>query len=252
MIGYEVSEGVARIALRRPEKRNAISDALLAELAEAVARAQFEARALVISGEGPAFCAGLDLSEHRAREAHEVFWHSRGWHAALGQIARGRIPAIAAVHGACVGGGLELATACHLRVADGTAFFALPEGSRGIFVGGGATVRVARLVGASRMADMMLTGRVVDSATAERWGLVNYLAEPGAALERALELAAKAATVPALTALGVLEALPRIQDMASEDGLFVECLVAALTQTGPEARERLAAFLDRGQGKVRG
>ncbi len=252
MIGYEVSEGVARITLRRPEKRNAVSDALLAALAGAVARAQSEARALVIAGEGPAFCAGLDLSEHRAREAAEVFWHSRGWHAALGSIARGRIPAIAAIHGACVGGGLELAAACHLRVADASAFFALPEGSRGIFVGGGATVRVARLVGASRMADMMLTGRVVDASTAERWGLVNHLAGPGEAPGTALETAAKAAAVPALTTLGILEALPRIQDMASEDGLFVESLVAALAQTGPEARERLAAFLDRGQGKVRG
>ncbi len=99
---------------------------------------------------------------------------------------------------------------------------------------------------------MMLTGRVVDAATAERWGLVNHLAEPGAAAEKALELAARAATVPPLTALGILDALPRIQDMASDDGLFVESLVAALAQTGPEARERLAAFLDRGQGKVRG
>jgi len=252
MIGYEVAEGVARITLRRPEKRNAVSDALLAALAEAVGRAQSEAQALVVSGEGPAFCAGLDLAEHGAREAQEVFWHSRGWHAALGLIARGRIPAIAAIHGACVGGGLELAAACHLRVAEPSAFFALPEGSRGIFVGGGATVRVARLVGASRMADMMLTGRVVDAATAERWGLVNHLAEPGGAAALALSLAAKAATVPALTTLGILEALPRIQDMASEDGLFVESLVAALAQTGPEARGRLAAFLERGEGKVRG
>jgi enoyl-CoA hydratase/carnithine racemase len=251
MIGYELEAGVARIALRRPEKRNAISDALLAALIEAVERAQGEAGAIVIHGEGPCFSAGLDLSEHRAREAHEVFAHSRGWHAAFARIARGRLPVIAALHGACVGGGLELAAACHLRVADTTAFLALPEGSRGIFVGGGASVRVARLMGASRIADMMLTGRVVDAATAERWGAVNHLVAEGAALAEAMRLAARAAEVPVLTRLGILEALPRIQDMAEEDGLFVESLVAALAQTGPEARARLDAFLAGRAAKLR-
>jgi enoyl-CoA hydratase/carnithine racemase len=234
---------VALIGLNRPSKRNAISDALLAELEQRVAEAQGRARAMVVFGHGPCFSAGLDLAEHKARTAEEVFWHSRGWHRAFRALREGRVPAIAAIHGACVGGGLELAAACHIRVADPTAFFALPEGSRGIFVGGGASVHVARLLGAARMADMMLTGRALDAAAAERAGLVTYVEPDAPAKARAL--AAKVAQAAPLTVLGVLQALPRIQDMAESDGLFVESLVAALAQTGPEAQARLAAFLQK-------
>ena len=251
-VTYELRDRVAWIGLNRPAKRNAINDALLAALEEAARRAQREARALVVFGHGPCFCAGLDLSEHRAREPAEVFHHSRSWHAAFAVLRRGHIPAIAALHGATVGGGLELAAACHLRVADASAFFALPEGSRGIYVGGGASVHVARLLGASRMADMMLTGRVLDAAAAERAGLAQYLVPQGEALSMAAELAAKVAEMAPLTVLGVLHALPRIQDMSEEDGLFVESMMAALAQTGPEAAARLADFVAKRGTKVAG
>ncbi len=242
LVTYALDDRVAWIGLNRPRKRNAISDALLAEFLTAIRRAQAEARAIVIFGHGPCFCAGLDLSEHRARDPAEVFHHSRAWHAAFALLRRGPIPAIAALHGATVGGGLELAAACHIRVADSTAFFALPEGTRGIYVGGGASVHVARLIGAARMTDMMLTGRVLDAAAAERAGLVQYLVAEGAARDTARGLAAKAVGMAPLTVLGVLHALPRIQDMAEDDGLFVESMMAALAQSGPEAAERLAEF----------
>src|SRR5882757_4397369 len=235
-VTYELRYGVAWLGLNRPHKRNAIGEALLAGLEAALRRAQDEARALVIFGHGSCFSAGVDLKELRAREAAEVFHGSRAWHAAFSLLRHGRIPAIAALHGATIGGGLELAAACHIRVADETAFFALPEGTRGIYVGGGASVYVARLLGASRMADMMLTGRVMDAAAAERAGLVQYLVQDGAAMAKAVELAAKVSAMAPLTILGVLHALPRIQDMSEADGLFVESLTAALAQSGPEAR----------------
>jgi enoyl-CoA hydratase/carnithine racemase len=241
---------IAWLGLNRPEKRNAINAALLAELDAAVRRAQAEARAMVIHGHGPCFCAGLDLAEQRARQAEEVFEHSRLWHAAFTLIRRGRTPAVAALHGPTVGGGLELAAACHIRVADETAFFALPEGLRGIYVGGGASVHVARLIGAARMADMMLTGRVLDAAAAERAGLVQYLVPEGGAREKAAELADKIARMAPLTLLGVLQALPRIQDMSEENGLFVESMMAALAQTGSEASARLSDFVDKRAAKV--
>ncbi len=243
---------VALIGLNRPAKRNAISDALLAALEACVTQAQQGARAMVIFGHGPCFSAGLDLAEHRARSAEEVFRHSRGWHRVFRQIREGDVPAIAAIHGPCVGGGLELAAACHIRVADTSAFFALPEGTRGIFVGGGASVHVARLLGVARMADMMLTGRSLDAAAAERAGLVTYVEPTGNALPRAEALAAKVAEAAPLTVLGVLQALPRIQDMAESDGLFVESLVAALAQTGEEAQARLTAFLEKRAAKAGG
>ena len=132
LVSLEMRGAVAWIGLDRAAKRNAISDILLAELDARVAQAQGSARAIVVFGHGPCFSAGLDLGEHKARTAEEVFAHSRGWHAVFRRIRTGRIPALAAIHGACVGGGLELATACHIRLADETAFFALPEGTRGI------------------------------------------------------------------------------------------------------------------------
>ncbi|MBX5454135.1 MAG: crotonase/enoyl-CoA hydratase family protein [Acidobacteriia bacterium] len=249
-ITYELREGVAWIGLNRPEKRNAINDALLEALAAAVRRAQKEARVLVIYGHGPCFSAGLDLAEHRAREPADVLHHSRSWHAAFSLIRRGSAAAIAALHGATVGGGLELAAACHIRVADSTAFFALPEGSRGIYVGGGASVYVARLLGTARMMDMMLTGRVLDAEAAERAGLVQYLVPEGALREKAAELAARVKETAPLTMLGVLQALPRIQDMSEEDGLFVESMMAALAQSGAEAQARLADFVAKRGAKV--
>jgi enoyl-CoA hydratase/carnithine racemase len=245
LVSLEFRDEVALLGLNRPAKRNAISDALLSELDACVGEAAGRARAMIVFGHGPCFSAGLDLGEHRAREPAEVFDHSRGWHRVFRRIRSGRIPAIAAIHGACVGGGLELAAACHIRVADETAFFALPEGVRGIFVGGGASVHVARLIGAARMTDMMLTGRALDATAAERAGLVTYLAAPGGALAQAEEIARKVARMAPLTVLGVLQALPRIQDMGEEDGLFVESMMAALAQTGAEAEARLAAFLEK-------
>ncbi|MDO9712781.1 crotonase/enoyl-CoA hydratase family protein [Paracraurococcus lichenis] len=251
-VTYELRDRVAWVGLNRPQKRNAINDALLSEFEAAARRAQGEARAMVVHGHGPCFCAGLDLAEHRAREPAEVFHHSRRWHAVFAAVRRGHIPAIAALHGATVGGGLELAAACHLRVADASTFFALPEGTRGIYVGGGASVHVARLLGAPRMMDMMLTGRVLDAAAAERAGLVQYLVPEGEAPAKAAELSAKVADMAPLTVLGVLQALPRIQDMSEDDGLFVESVMAALAQTGPEAAERLADFVAKRAAKVAG
>ena len=236
--------------MNRPDKRNAINDDVLAALDAAVRRAISEARVMVLFGHGPCFSAGLDLVQHQARSAHEVFAHSRMWHAVFSGIRRASIPSVVALHGATVGGGLELASACQIRVADETAFFALPEGQRGIYVGGGGSVNVARLLGAARMADMMLTGRVLDAAAAERAGLVNYLVAPETALAKAAEIAERIAGMAPLTVLGVLHALPRIQDMSEEDGLFVESLMAALAQTGDDAAERLAAFASKRAAKV--
>jgi (methylthio)acryloyl-CoA hydratase len=249
-VTYELRAGVAWLGLSRPHKRNAISEALLAKLEAAVRRAQDEARALVVFGHGPCFSAGLDLAEHRGREPGEAFHHSRAWHAAFSLLRRGRIPAIAALHGATIGGGLELAAACQIRVADETTFFALPEGARGIYVGGGASVYVARLLGASRVADMMLTGRVLGAATAVQAGLVQYLVPAGEAKSKAQELAVKISSMAPLTVLGVLHALPRVQDMSEADALFVESLMAAFSQSGAEAEARLADFVGKRAAKV--
>jgi len=251
LVTYEIADNVARIGLNRPEKRNAINDRLLEDLAAAAARAEREAKAVVLFGHGEHFCAGLDLAEHVGKTPMEGVQGSRRWHGVFGMIERGTIPWISALHGAVVGGGLELAASTHIRVADQSAFFALPEGQRGIFVGGGGSVRVARLMGVALMTDMMLTGRVATPEEAERWNLVQYLTAKGGALEKATELAKAAAGNAPFSNYAVINALPRIQQMASDDGLFVESFIASFSATTPEAQERQRAFLEKRAARLK-
>jgi len=152
---------------------------------------------------------------------------------------------VVALHGAVVGGGLELAASAQIRVAEEEAFFGLPEGQRGIFVGGGGSVRIARLMTASRMADLMLTGRTLSATKAEQLNLVQYVVAAGEGLNEAKRLAGRIASNAPLSNFAITQALPRIQDLAHDDGLFFESLMAAFTQTSPEAVERLRAFLDK-------
>jgi enoyl-CoA hydratase/carnithine racemase len=250
-VTYEVRGDVAHVGLNRSRKRNAISDRFVEAIAEAVARAEREAKAAVIFGHGDHFCAGLDLAEHVQKTPIEGVRGSRRWHAVFATIEHGTIPWISALHGAVVGGGLELAAATHIRVADESAFFALPEGQRGIFVGGGGSVRVARLMGVARMTDMMLTGRVASPAEAERWNLVQYVVPRGEARAKADELATIAASNAELSNYAVINALPRIQDMAKEDGLFVESFISSFTATSPEAEARLRAFLEKRAARLK-
>jgi enoyl-CoA hydratase/carnithine racemase len=245
LVSYALEGDIALVGLKRPDKRNALSDRFIEAIAEAVARAEDEAKAAVIFGHGDHFCAGLDLAEHVEKTPIQGVHNSRRWHAVFGQIQLGVIPWVAALHGAVVGGGLELAASTHLRVADATAFFALPEGKRGIFVGGGGSVRVARLMGVARMTDLMLTGRVASPEEAERWNLVQYLVPAGEARAKAIELARAAATNAPLSNYAIINALPRIQDMGRDDGLFVESFVSSITATSPEATEGLRAFLEK-------
>lgn len=245
------AQEIAVIHLTRPSKRNAINDALMADIRSVFETMPSTVRAAVIAGEGDHFCAGLDLSELQERDAGQGLMHSRSWTVALDRVEFGPVPVIAALHGAVVGGGLELATSCHIRVADATTFYALPEGSRGIFVGGGGSVRIPKLIGASRMADMMFTGRVYDAAEGERVGLAQYLVPKGQAFEKALELAKRIAQNAPLTNYALMHALPRIAEQSADHGFFTESMMAAIAQSAPEAKARVKAFLDGKADKVR-
>jgi len=242
---------VAHLRLNRPSKRNAISDALLGELHAAVVQLPEATRAIVLSGEGDHFCAGLDLGEMSERDVAEGILHSRMWHAAFDQVQFGRVPVVSVLHGAVVGGGLELASATHIRVAETSAFYGLPEGQRGLFVGGGGSARIPRLIGVSRMTDMMMTGRVLDAAEGQAVGISQYLVEPGHGLQTAMELARKIATNAPLSNFAVMHALPRIADLSQPDGLFVESLMAAIAQGDGAAKQRIRDFLDGRAAKVR-
>jgi (methylthio)acryloyl-CoA hydratase len=241
---------IALVRLTRPLKRNALNDALILSIRDTFQNLPSSVRAAVVDGEGEHFCAGLDLSELSERDASEGVFHSRMWHAALDCVEKGNVPVIAALHGAVVGGGLELASACHIRVADESTFYALPEGTRGIFVGGGGAVRIPKLIGAARMTDMMLTGRVYNAADGERIGLSQYLVPQGTALEKALELAGRIASNAPMTNFALMHALPRIAEQPADHGLFTEALMASIAQSAPEAKERVRAFLEGKAAKV--
>ncbi len=238
-------DAVYSITLARPAKRNAISDRLLAAIDGALDQRPEAARVIVLAGEGEHFCAGLDLSEHQHRDPFGVMLHSQGWHRVFRRIQHGGIPVIAALRGAVIGGGLELASATHIRVAEPDTIYQLPEGRHGIFVGGGASVRVARLIGAGRMCEMMLTGRILKADEGQRLGLSHYLVGAGEGLAKAHELARRVAQNAPMANWAMVSAIARIDDMASDDGFFVESLTAALTQTGPEVAQRIGEFLQR-------
>ncbi len=242
---------VAVVTLNRPAKRNALNDGLILAIRDVFQNLPQSVRAAVVDGTGEHFCAGLDLSELSEHDASEGVFHSRMWHAALDCVEKGTVPVVAALHGAVVGGGLELASACHIRVADETTFYALPEGTRGIFVGGGGAVRVPKLIGAARMTDMMLTGRVYNAADGERIGLAQYLVPPGTARDKAIELATRIATNARMTNFALMHALPRIAEQPADHGLFTEALMASVAQSAPEAKERVRAFLEGKAAKVK-
>lgn len=238
-------DGVLLATLNRPEKRNAVNDTMIAEIADLAGHPPADAKALVLAGAGEHFSAGLDLSEHQERDAFAVMQHSQTWHRAFEKLEFGGLPVVVALRGAVVGGGLELAAACHVRVADESAFFGLPEGRRGIFVGGGASVRVARLIGRSRMVEMMLTGRTYSAEEGFAIGLAHYVEPQGSALDKALDLAETIIANAPVSNYMILNAVARIDEMAPNEGLFTESLAAALAQTSPEAVAGMRAFLDR-------
>ena len=247
LITYELDGNIALIGLNRPDKRNAINDPLIDELRAAVLRAHEEADVAVLFGHGSNFCAGLDLAEALARATGQLKpprkRRRHNWHEVFDLIARGPIPFVAALHGAVVGGGLELATAAHVRVGDASLVCGLPEGQRGIFVGGGGTVRIQRVVGTSVMMDMMLTGRLLNAEESEREHIVRYVVPAGEAFTKAKEIAARVAKNSLETNWMIINVLPRIHDMSHDDGLFVEQLNSGRARP-PEAEARLREFVD--------
>lgn len=251
LVSYALDGNIALIGLNRPDKRNAINDPLVDELRAAVLRAHEEADVAVLHGHGSNFCAGLDLAEALARATGQIKparkRRRHNWHEVFDLIARGPIPFVAALHGAVVGGGLELAMAAHVRVADETVVCGLPEGQRGIFVGGGGTVRIQRVVGTTVMMDMMLTGRLLNAAESLQEHVVRYVVPAGTALAKARAIAERIGQNSVETNWMIINVLPRVQDLSHDDGLFLEQLNSARARP-PEAEARLREFVD---GKAR-
>jgi enoyl-CoA hydratase/carnithine racemase len=241
---------VAILRLSRPQKRNALDDTTILGIEAFFKAVPKDIKAVVIHGAGEHFSAGLDLSELTERDPAEAVLHSRMWHRVFDAIQFGKVPVVAVLHGAVVGGGLELAAACHLRVAERSAYYALPEGSRGIFLGGGGSVRLPRLIGVSRVMELMLTGRTYGAEEGQTFGLSHVLVDEGKGLAKGIELAERVATNAPMSNFAIMHALPRIAESDPGSGLFAESLMASVASSTGEAKARLKDFLEKRGKKV--
>lgn len=246
----ERDDEIAVLTLARPAKRNALSDEAVLGIEWFFTHLDPEVRAVVLDADGDHFCAGLDLNEMTERDTLAGIEHSRMWHRAFERVESGPVPVVAALKGAVVGGGLELAAATHIRVAEESTFYALPEGQRGIFVGGGAAVRVPRIIGVPRMTDMMLTGRRYDAEEGQAVGLSQYVVPDGTGRKKAIELARRIARNAPQTNYAVVQALPRIAEANPREGFLMESLMAAVAQGTDDAKARMRDFLSGRAEKV--
>ncbi len=245
LVGREIRDRTAIVTLNRPEKRNAFSARLFEALAEAFTTLPKEVRAVVLAGAGKHFCAGLDLSEHKVAAPFESVLYSREGHEIFNRIRSCGRPVISAMQGAVIGGGLELVCNTHIRVAESNVFYELPEGRRGIFLGGTGSVRVAEVIGAHRLVEMMLNGRRLSAEEGHQFGLSHYLVGPGEAMDRALAIADNVAANAPVSNYLMLHALPMIAQMPPEAGLFMESVAQALTLTTGDAQAGMEAFLQK-------
>ena len=242
---------IAILRLSRPDKRNALDDETVKGLRNFFMNLEEDIRAVVLHGEGQHFSAGLDLGEVAgASDLHHGILHSQMWHRAFHEIQFARVPVFSVLHGAVVGGGLELAASTHIRIAEASAYYALPEGQRGIFLGGGGSVRIPRLIGVPLVQDMMLTGRTLSAQEGLTFGISQYLVGEGEGLGKAIELARKAAGNAVMTNFAVLHAIPQIAESNPAAGFFTESLMAAIAETTPEAQKRLRDFLEKRAAKI--
>lgn len=252
-LDYGVDDHVARITIMRPETLNALDGELLLELAMAfdLAESDVEVRALILTGEGRAFVAGADLAAlARITDGFAGREAALGGQDVMNSLAALPFPTIAAINGFALGGGLELALACDLRVAAPSAKLGLPEVTRGLIPGYGGTQRLQRLIGLSRATDLVLTGRMITAEEAFSFGLVNRVADD--ALAAATQLA-QTLVRNAPIAIGLAkEALMRGVDVTLPQGLEIEADLFGLATTTADAKEGIASFFDKRDAEFTG
>src|SRR5438132_3629909 len=237
-------DGVTVLTLARPDRLNALSSAVAADLAAAVTEvaADDALRAIVVAGEGKAFCAGADIAELSTLDGSSgfaAFVHRLT--DALDVLASCPKPSVAALHGAVLGGGLELALACDLRIADETAKLGVPEIRLGLLPGAAGTVRLPRLLPEAVAKHLLLTGEPMTAADAERFGLVNHVVPAGEALDAACALAARLAALAPLA----LAAAKRLVDEPLHEAITVEPEVGSNLAGTDDGIEGRRAFLEK-------
>jgi enoyl-CoA hydratase/carnithine racemase len=248
LIGTKHEGGVAVLTLQREEKLNALSTALEAELLDALLEETVRnSRCIVFVGSGKAFSAGADINEFRDHDPASIAAYYAETGDVYEHIAALPVPTIAAIHGWCLGGGLELALAVDFRIADESATFGLPEVALGILPSSGGTHRLVRMLGPAKAKELMLLGRRFDAEEARQLGLVTEVVPAGRALERSLEIGRELAELPPLALQTAKQAADVMLEASREAGMLIERLAyAALAQT-PEAKGAVEEFTRRGR-----
>ena len=252
----ETRDGIRTLTVDRPEKLNALNasvlDALDARIREAEADGTL--RCLIVTGAGEkAFIAGADIGELVKLTPLDGREHARRGQAVVARIENLPIPSIAAINGYAYGGGLELALACTLRVASENARMGLPETSLGILPGYGGTQRLARLLGTSRAAELILTSeKGITAADAGRLGLVNRVVPAGQALAAAMDLAQAIVKNGPIACRYALEAIRRGREMPLSEGLAYEATLFGLCASTQDMKEGMTAFLEKRPARFTG
>jgi enoyl-CoA hydratase len=252
---FELTDGIARITVNRPDKLNALNAIVIAELGDAVTRIETDSavRGAILTGSGvKAFVAGADIAElsdqgpaggrARALAGQQVFR----------RLERCGKPVIAAVNGFALGGGCELAMACHLRVASEQAKFGQPEVKLGIAPGYGGTVRLPRLVGKGRALELLLTGDMIDAKEALRIGLVNRVVPADRLLAEAEAMLRTILTNGPLAIRACLEAVDNGLDLTVDQALLLEASYFGLLSATEDMREGTQAFVEKRKPSFKG
>jgi enoyl-CoA hydratase len=254
-LNVERNGAIATVTVNRPDKLNALNAATIAEIDRAFRTLADEdaIRGIILTGAGPkSFVAGADIAELATMGPLSGIRVSRDGQDAFRFMERMRKPVVAAVNGFALGGGLELALACHIRIASRNARFGLPEVKLGIIPGYGGTIRLPRLVGRGRALELMLTGDMIDADEAFRIGLVNRVVEQDALLDSARELVGKiAANGPVAVGLA-LEAVDRAAGTTMDDALVLESNLFGLLASTTDMKEGMQAFLEKRKAEFRG
>lgn len=252
---YEKKANIGVLTINRPEKLNALSNELIEELSQFLDEAERDdvLRVLVLTGAGEkAFVAGADIGELVERDALLGRKISRRRQEIFSRIENLPVPVIAAVNGYALGGGLELALACSIRLCSDRAQFGAPEVKLGIIPGDGGTQRLPRLIGLGRAMVMVLTGDFIDAQEAYRIGLVNQVVSHDELMEKVMDLAEKIAKRPPLAVRYAKEAVNRSQEGDTASGYALESYLHALTCTTEDKEEGVQAFLEKRKGAFKG
>lgn len=246
---------IATITLNRPDKLNALNDATMAELGDAVEelRSDRAVGGVILTGAGRAFVAGADISELRAKSGPQAYALARRGQEVFRRIETSPKPFVAAVNGFALGGGCELAMACHIRIASDAAKFGQPEVKLGVIPGYGGTQRLTRLVGRGRALQLLLTGEMIDAAEAFRIGLVNRVVAAGESVVDAARTMLQQMLVNGPLALAhCIEAVNRGADVSMDEALALEAAAFGLLAGTEDMREGTSAFLEKRAAKFRG